>query len=102
MYCTLYRTHSHESVTEVSEPPHVPPILRARHATSAFAICARAWHPLLVSAVSAQLYVRAKASLKLPVLPTNPAGPLPSAEAARTGVDGWDDLPPTCMCIMPF
>ena len=29
-----------------------------------------------------------KASPKLPVLPTNPAGPFPSAQAAGTGMDG--------------
>ena len=32
-----------------------------------------------------------KASPKLPVLPTNPDGSPPSAEAAGTGVDGWDE-----------
>ena len=32
-----------------------------------------------------------KSHAKLPVLPTNPAGSLPSAEAAGTGVDRWDE-----------
>ena len=32
-----------------------------------------------------------KVSPKLPVLPTNLAGSLPSAEAAGTGVDRWDE-----------
>ena len=43
-------------------------------------------------------------SPKLPVLPTNPADPPPSAEAAGTGVDGWDEpCPPgssgRCVCV---
>ena len=37
-----------------------------------------------------QRFQHCKASPKLPVLPTNPACPLPSAEAAGTGVGGWD------------
>ena len=31
-----------------------------------------------------------KVSPKLPVLPTNPAGSFPSADAAGTDVDRWD------------
>ena len=38
-----------------------------------------------------QRFQHCKASPKLPVLPTNPAGSLPSAEAAGTGVDRWDE-----------